>query len=110
MGASNSISTSESRDKIKDDINILLLEWENSKWIREYVLPKWKIEANEIAKDIVDVDQTSNKMSKNSLQIKSSVDELNQLSEGLKAAVDQFKLWFSHYEMGKFILKLQGYR
>ena len=32
-------------------IEILLLEWTNSRWDKEYVLPKWKIEKDEIAKD-----------------------------------------------------------
>ena len=37
--------------KRDDTIEILLLKWLNSKEQEEYVLPKWKIEANEIAKD-----------------------------------------------------------
>lgn len=48
--------------------------------------------ASGIAKDIADVNQASNEMSKNSLQINTSVDELNQLSQGLKKTVGQFKL------------------
>ncbi len=34
-----------------DSVEVLLLKWLNSKEQEEYVLPKWKIEANEIAKD-----------------------------------------------------------
>ncbi len=37
--------------KRDDVVEILLLKWLNSKEQEEYVLPKWKIEANEIAKD-----------------------------------------------------------
>ncbi len=34
-----------------DWVEFLLLEWENAKWETIYVLPKWKIESAETAKD-----------------------------------------------------------
>ena len=37
--------------KIDNKVEVLLLVWRNSKNDEEYVLPKWKIEAGEVAKD-----------------------------------------------------------
>ncbi len=34
-----------------DKIEVLLLKWLNSRWIEEFVIPKWKIEDWEVAKD-----------------------------------------------------------
>ena len=34
-----------------NNIDILLLEWLNSKWIKEYVIPKWHMEWEETAKE-----------------------------------------------------------
>ncbi len=48
--------------------------------------------ANEIAKDIIEVSQSSNEMSKNSLQVYNSTGELSQLADELKKTNDQFTI------------------
>lgn len=37
--------------KIKNKVEILLLEWINSKWQTVYVIPKWHMEENETARE-----------------------------------------------------------
>ena len=50
------------------------------------------IVANEIARDIADINNSSNEMANNGSQVNSSAESLSQLSDKLKAAVNQFKI------------------
>ncbi len=53
---------------------------------------KSSIVASEIAKDISEVNDSSNRISNDSLLVKTSADELKHLSEKLKDAVEKFKI------------------